>query len=193
MELGKRLYKSTALRTLKVTAIAMNVVVLLNLYFQTINDQLFLSRADHSLKGVWNFHLFYPEELIIYLIFILFPSIYYGFIRGVSFFENGIVINRGLPFFKYVIPFNEIESFEVIHPKFLMAIKHKNTEDDILFSIRHIDRAVAILDQHGVKGDLGRKLKGDWNSRKKLVLFFIIAGGLMALIQYSGIIREIFR
>jgi hypothetical protein len=118
---------------------------------------------------------------------------YYGFIRGASFHENGVIINKGLPFFNTIIFYKDIEGYEVIHPKFFMSIRHKLTEDEILFSINSIDRVVAILDQQGISGNLGERVKTDFNTHKKLILFFLISGVVVGLVQYSGIVRSLFR
>jgi hypothetical protein len=193
MLLGLRLYKSTAIATIKLMSIVISVVLILNLYFQTYNDTVFMEKGLSGFNDVIKFNLFYPEEFITYLLFILTPTMYYGFIRGVSFHENGVIINKGLPFFNSMIFYKEIESYEVIHPKFFMSIKHKLTEDEILFSINSVDRVVAILDQQGISGDLGGKATTDFNTHKKLILFFLMSGIVVGLIQYSGIVRSLFR
>lgn len=193
MTLGKRLYHSTTTPTIKLMSIVVCFVTLLNVYFQTYNDPLFLKMKIDGFSSVWNFHLMYPEELIIFISSILFPAIYYGFIRGVSFFEEAIVINKGLPFFNMRIPYNEIEKFEIIHSKHFVSVRRSKTEDDYMFTVNNVDRVLAILDQRGIKGELKEAMTMDRAAHKKLVFFFFIVGAMMLLVQHSGFIRNFFR
>lgn len=193
MSLGRKLYHSTSMPSIKVMAVLIASVLLLNLFFQTLSDPTFIKEGKGSFEEIFNFHLFYPEEFIIYLFTILFPAIYYGFIRGVSFYENGVVINRGLPFFSLTINYDSIKKYEIINRKYFMSITSKETEDDYMFTINDMDRVLAILDQHHISGDLGKKATSDQAAHKKLVLFFIIVGILVSLLQYSGLIGQLFR
>lgn len=191
--LGKKLYKTTALFSIKVMSVMTSVVLLLNLYFQTYNDIVFTKQNVSGFKSILEFNLFYPEELIIYLLFILFPCAYYGFIRGAIFYENGVVINRGLPFFNTTVLYKNISKYEIIHPKYFMSVKNRETEDEILFSINSVDRVVAIFDQNNINGILESTIKKDFKTHKKLILFFVLSGVIVGFIQYSGVIRELFR
>lgn len=193
MLLGKRLYKTTAIGTIKLLSVVVSIVLFLNLYFQTFNDPVFLSKNLSTIREVFSFHLFYPEELITYILFLFCPTMYYGFVRGTSFHENGIVINKGLPFFNTFILYKDISHYEVIHSKYLMAIHHRLSDDDILFSVNSIDRVVAILDQQGIQGDLGGKIKADFYAHKKLIMFFIFSSLIVGFLQYSGLVRSLFR
>jgi hypothetical protein len=193
MNLGKKLYQSSAMPSIKAMALMISIVLFLNLYFQTFNDPVFIKSGLYLFEDVVKFHLFYPEEFIIYVLTILLPAIYYGFIRGVRFYEKGIIINKGLPFFNMTVPFELIEKFEVINQKHFMSITRKDTEDDYMFSVNQIDRVLAILDQNHITGDLGRTARGDHSAHKKLILFFLIIGILISLLQYSGFIRQLFR
>lgn len=193
MVLGKKLYQSTAMPSIKIMAVIISVVLLLNLYFQTFSDPVFIKTGSYSFTDIIDFHLKYPEEFIIYLCTIFIPSLYYGFIRGVRFYENGIVINRGLPFFNMNIPYSLITNFEVVNQKHFMSITRKDTEDEYMFTVNNIDRVLAILDQNNIKGDLGAVAKEDQTAHKKLILFFIVFGVVISLLQYSGFIRQLFR
>lgn len=193
MNLGKKLYHSTAMPSIKVMAIIISIVLFLNLYFQTFNDKIFIESGSFHFMDVINFHLFYPEGFLLYVLTILIPAIYYGFIRGVRFFEKGMVINKGLPFFNMVIPYESIYRFEIINQKHFMSVTSKDTEDDYMFTVNKMDRVLAILDQNHIQGDLGEAAKQDLSAHRKLILFFLIMGIVVSLIQYSGLIRQFFR
>lgn len=194
----KLLYRSTSIFTVKVLALMIPLVLGLNLYFQTYSSKAFNTFIENkelmaNFESVWIFHKMYPHELIFYIITICIPAIYYGFIRGVRFYEDKVIINRGLPFFNMEIPFEDIGKFEIIHPKFFLSITRKDTEDEILFTVNNVDRVLALLDQHNIKGQLGKGLRKDGGTHKKLILFFLIVGSLMAFVQYFGVIRFIFQ
>lgn len=193
MELGKKLYKSTSILTIKLLSILVSLVLLINLYFLTFYDPDFIKRGLQSASAVIEFNLFYPENFLFYLLLVLAPALYYAFIRGTSFYENGVIINKGLPFFNVNLPYESIENFQIIHPKFLLSIKRKDTEDEILFSVSDVDRVVAIFDQNGIKGDLGNQVKKDFSTHRKLIYFFIISGILVYLFQYFEVARLLFR
>ena len=97
--LGKRLYKSTALKEFKLVYMGIAALLLVNLVLQTYSNTLFVENFAKSFSGVVDFHLKYPEDFLIYCFTILFPAIYYSFIRGIVFYEKGMTINRGFPFF----------------------------------------------------------------------------------------------
>lgn len=167
-------------------------ILFLNLWFQTLKNSHFKELGYSTIQDVFLYHWLYPEELILYLITVLIPTIYYGFIRGVRFFEKGIIFNRGLPFFNTTVLYKDIKNYEVVNPKYLISIKVKVTEDEHMFSLSKVDRVVAILDQSGIQGDLGTGHASDHVAKKKLILFFFIFGVLAALTQYSGVIRYLF-
>lgn len=185
-DLGKKLYKSTALKEFKLLYLNIAALLLLNLTLQT--------PGEFSFKNVVNFHIQYPEDFLVYCATILFPAIYYSFIRGIVFCENGMIINRGLPFFNRSLPYKSVSKYKIIHPKFLMGIKRSDIEEEFVFTIRDIDRAVAILDQHNIPGDLGKEtLERTMTVNKKLVIIFIAFGVVMFFIQYFGGIRQLLR
>lgn len=199
-KLGKSLYHSTSILTVKFLTFFVFAILFANLNYQTLGNEEFQQFV--VLKGleglsvvsqVFKFHMTYPEEYIFFLITVAFPTIYYGFIRGVTFHENGVVINKGLPFFNYTIFYSDVSNFEIIHSKYFLSITLKETEDDILFTVNNVDRALAILDQHGITGDLGIKAKKDTGAHVKLLIFFLVSGMLVALFQYSGFIRSLFK
>ena len=193
MYLGKKVYQSRAIGSVRLTIILLSFILFLNLLSQTLSDPHFLEMGDKSLRAILSFHWFYPEELITYIITILIPTFYYSFIRGVRFFEKGMIYNKGLPFFNTTILYKNIEKYEVIHPKYLLSVTEKETDETHMFSISQLDRVLAILDQSGIKGDLGTSTNKDHKAKMKLIMFFFIFGVLAALIQYFGLVRYIFR
>jgi len=193
MDLGKKVYRSTAIGTIKIMAIVIIVVLFVNLYLMIFNDPEFNSLSDKSFSAVANFHWKYPYDLLSYIFFILIPCYYFGFIRGVSFYENGIIVNRGLPFFNSIIPYSIIKQYEIIHSKLFISIKRSDTNEDVLFSINDVDRAVSIFDQNEIKGDLHCQERLVMTMHKKLIIFFIAIGIAVMLGQSLGLSRFLFR
>lgn len=192
--LGKKLYKSTALRAFKATYLSIAFVLLANLVLQTLGDSFFLERFEASFMGVVRYHINYPEDFLIYCATILFPAIYYSFIRGIVFYQHGMVINRGLPFFNRSVPYKNISAYKVIHPKFLMAIRRSDIDEEFVFTIRNIDRVIAILDQHNISGDLGKEhLAKTMTVNKKLMIIFIVFGIALFIFQHFGGIARLLR
>ena len=149
-QIGKKLYRSTSLKHFKIAFISIAIWVFINLYFKTYSDPDFLEIGDITAKGVVNFHFIYPVQFIGYILGTLLPAIYYAFFRGIIFFEDGMVINRGLPFLNHCLKYKDIESFRIIHARYLMSLKRKDVSEELLFTIRDIDRVIAIFDQHGI-------------------------------------------
>ena len=190
-DLGRKLYKSTALKPFKLLYLNIALLLLVNLVFQTLGDPYFVGHYESNLLGVAKFHLRFPEDLVIYCLTILFPAIYYSFIRGIVFCENGMIINRGLPFFNRNVLYKNISQYKIIHPKYLMGVRRSDIGEEFVFTIRDIDRVVAILDQHNIPGDLGKEtLEKTMTVNKKLVIIFIAFGLVMFFIQYFGGIRQ---
>ena len=193
MFLGKKIYHSRALGSVKWIVTSVSLILLSNLFFQTLNDAQFLDQGDKSFRAIWSYHLFYPQELIIFILSVFIPAIYYGYIRGVRFYEKGLIFNRGLPFFNMTVHYNNIKSYEVLNEKHLISITLADSKDDLMFSVGNLDRVVALFDQSGIQGDLGSSASSDYKAKKKLVLVVMIFGVLAALLQYSGLIRYLFR
>lgn len=192
MYLGKKIYHSRALGSVRLIVVLMSAILLLNLYFQTLQNPHFLDLGYRKIQDIFRYHWIYPQEIILYIVTVLIPSAYYGFIRGVRFFEKGLIFNRGLPFFNTTLLYKDIENYEVVNPKYLISIREKITEDQHMFGLGKVDRAVAIFDQSGIKGDFGTGHAADYMAKKKLILFFFIFGVLAALIQYFGWVRFFF-
>lgn len=158
-----------------------------NLYLQTFIDPDFLKSFDQSFIGVMKFHWHYPEQVISLILSTLVPTVYYAFLRNISFYEKGIMINRGLPFMNHIVEYNDIESYKIVHHKYLMSVKRKSLKEELLFTIRDIDRAVAILDQHNIQGDLSKaEFNGVMTTSKKLIIFYISFFVIVTILQFSG-------
>ena len=192
--LGKRLYKSTALKEFKLVYMGISALLLVILVLQTYSNTLFVENFAKSFSGVVDFHLKYPEDFLIYCFTILFPAIYYSFIRGIVFYEKGMTINRGFPFFNRSFLYSNISKYKIIHPKYLMGVKRSDIDEEFVFTIRNIDRVVAILDQQNISGSLGKeKLEKTMTVNKKLVIFFALFGTLLFVIQHFGGFAKLLR
>jgi hypothetical protein len=192
--LGKKLYKSRALFPAKVFLLVVSFILMINMYYSTLSDDDFIKMGGKGFYDVINFHITYPEELLTFLVLIIAPTIYYGFIRGIVFFEKGIVINRGLPFFNHSVAFDDIKEYKMINPKFLMSIVRKDTDDEILFTICDPDRGVAIMDQQGIPGQLGSEEHlGQMSSQKKFVILVLFFGMVIFILQRFSLLGYLYR
>jgi flagellar biosynthesis protein FliQ len=64
----------------------------------------------------------------------------------------------------------------------------------MLFTIKDIDRVIAILDQHNIKGNLGTSdLAESVTISKKIVIYSLIFGIIVSALQYTGVMIEINR
>lgn len=193
MDLGKKVYRSTAIGTIKLMAMLIIIVLFTNLYLQTFNDPEFSTLEVKDFMAIVNFHIRYPYDILSFIFFILGPCYYYGFIRGVSFYENGMIINKGLPFFNLEIPYSAIDKYEIIHSRMFMSIKRSDTGEDLLFAVNDVDRAISIFDQNNIQGDLANHEKDTMSVHTKLVIFFIAIGIAVMLGQSLGLSRFLFR
>lgn len=185
--LGKKLYKSGALLEFKLLYIGIAMVLLGNLVLQTLVAQSFVQNYEQTLGDVVAFHLKFPQDFLIYCLTILFPAIYYAFIRGIVFYENALLLNRGLPFFNRHVLYTDIDYYKIIHPKYLMGVKRKDIGEEFVFTVRDIDRVVAIFDQRNIKGDLGQEqFKKTLTVNKKLFVIFIFFSIVVFIVQYFG-------
>jgi hypothetical protein len=193
-KIGKKLYRSTALFQFKLVFIAIALWVLINLYFKTYSDPDFLARGGGLFKDVVDFHLTYPVQIIGYILGTLLPALYYAFLRGIVFFERGLVINKGLPFLNHSISYDDIESFRIVHPKYLMSLKRKDTSDEVLFTLRDMDRVIAIFDQQAITAYLGEsQLVQTYTLSRRIAIVSILFGAIVSILQYTGIMIDINR
>lgn len=185
--LGRKLYKSTALRPFKIAYLSIAALLLANLILQVMSDSYFQTHFQSSASGVGAYFWRYPQDFLIYCATIFFPAIYYSFIRGIVFCQNGMTINRGLPFFNRNVLYKNISSYKVIHPKFLMGVKRSDIDEEFVFTIRDMDRVIAILDQHNIPGELGKEnFAKTMTVNKKLLIVFVLFGAALFVFQHLG-------
>lgn len=191
---GKKVYKTKSTSTIKSLAVLSIVVLIINLYYQTFNDPIFMTKYNGSFEDVMKFHLRYPYDILSYLFFILLPSIYYGFIRGNTFYENVVVLNRGFPWYNVIIPYEKIETFEIIHGKLMVAIKLKESKQKYVFGVSDVDRVISLFDKNSVSGDLEDQDTIKLTINSIIMIFFIVMGFSVALGQTGlNLSRYLFR
>lgn len=188
---GKKLYRSSAKNFIKFFLFFIVFILFLNLCLSTFYDQRFIN-LDEKIS-ILDFHLMYPENLILFIFSIVLPAIYYAFIRAIIFYERGLVINKGLPFFNRFIDYNKIKSYKLVHPKGLMSIARKDIDgEEMLFTVRDPDRAVAIFDQQGILGDFSKaELDNTVSAHKKFLITVLLFSLVIYLIQTFGVMSFI--
>lgn len=191
---GKKVYKTKSTSTVKLLAIVSITVLIINLYFQTFNDPVFFAKYNGSFKDVLTFHSKYPYDILSYLFFILLPSVYYGFIRRNTFYENVVVLNRGFPWYNKIIPYRQIENYEIIHGKLMVAIKLKESNKQYVFGVSDVDRVLSIFDKNSVAGDLKDQETIKLTINSIIMVFFLVMGLSVALGQTGlNLSRYLFR
>ncbi len=179
--LGKRLYKTSMLWVFKFIVLALIVFFFNDFYLDSITDDRFTSlvtqggsRGRRILDFV-EFIIKYPGDMISFVVLYFVPGVYFAFIRGVGFFEKGIVVNRGIPFLNQTLSYSDVKTYRLLHPKLAISIQTKNG-DAFVVADENIERAIAILDQHNIQGDLNQDefVKILTNYKKFVVLFAAI-------------------
>ncbi len=171
--LGKKLYKTSMLNFFRLGIVAIVIFFFNDFYLETFTYENFQADGRFKVLDVIDYHFRYPHEFIIFLCLILIPAIYYGLIRGVRFMEKGFVYNRGLPFFNHAVLYSDIKTYKLLHPKMAISI-HSLKGDVFVIADNSVERVIAILDQHNIKGDLAQddyvRLIG--NFKKFFVMIF---------------------
>lgn len=153
---GKRIYRTSMIAPFRLVLLGLVLFFYHGLYQETFHIERFVREGRFGFSDVLAFHLKYPSEFI-WLTAILMPAvIYYGFIRGVRFFERGYLFNRGVPFLNSWFSFEDVSHYKLLAPKNIIALFSKFGEIHLI-SDGNIERVIAILDQHGVKGDLAQE------------------------------------
>lgn len=153
--LGKKLYSTSMLNVFRLIILGIVIFFINDLILDTYTYDKFQVDGRFKIIDVIQYHYKYPREFITFVILILAPAFYYTLIRGVRFYEKGFVFNRGLPFMNKVILYSDIKTYKLLHPKHIISI-HTTKGEVYLIADNSLDRAVAILDQHEIQGDLGR-------------------------------------
>ncbi|MCE3013629.1 MAG: hypothetical protein LW878_11250 [Proteobacteria bacterium] len=151
---GKKIYRTSMLFPAKWFLFALFLFFYHDLYLATFGELKFLEAQDFSVLGVIRFHLKYPVEFITLTSLVLPSFLYYAFFRGVVFFEQGILYNKGIPFLNVWVPYSDCASYRLVSPKALIALTTKSGEVFLIGS-NNMSRVIAALDQHEVKGELG--------------------------------------
>lgn len=153
--LGKKLYKTTMLNIFRLAILAIVIFFLNDFYLDTYTYEKFRAEGQFQILDVIKYHYKYPAEFITFFFLIIVPAVYYSFIRGVRFFEKGFVFNRGLPFMNTTVMYNDIQTYKLLHPKHIVTI-HTKKGHIYVIADNTVERVIAILDQHNIKGELGR-------------------------------------
>ncbi len=191
--LGKKLYKTSMLWAFKFVVLALVLFFLNDFYLDTITDDRFAKMVTEGgsrgrrFLDFFEFILKYPGDAISFGLMILLPAIYFAFIRGVRFFEKAVVVNRGIPFFNQTIPYDQVKTFKLLHPKLAISM-HTKSGDAFVIADEHVERAIAILDQHNIQGDLGQSdLMKIFANYKKFVVFIASFVILLFLVRKLGL------
>ncbi len=152
-ERGKKIYRTSTIAPLRLVLLFLVLFFFHDLYLGTFQEEKFLSEGAFKLMDVVRFHLKYPTEFFFLTGLVIPPFLYYGFIRGVRLYEKGYVFNKGMPFLNSWHPYEDVKNYKLLAPKSTLALFLKSREIHLVVD-GNIERVIAILDQHGVAGDL---------------------------------------
>ena len=153
--LGKKLYKTSMLNLFRLGIFALVIFFFNDFYLDTFTYEKFQADGRFKILDVIDYHYRYPHEFIVFCCLIISPAVYYGVIRGVGFYERGFIYNKGLPFFNKAILYNDVKTYKLLHPKKAISI-HSQKGDVFVIADNSVERVIAILDQHNIKGDLAQ-------------------------------------
>lgn len=115
----------------------------------------FQAVGKYKILDVFRYHYTYPREFIGFFFLIIAPAFYYSLVRGVRFYEKGFIFNRGIPFMNKTVMYEEVKTYNLLHPKHVLTI-HTQKKDVYLIADNSLERIIAILDQHNIPGDFAR-------------------------------------
>lgn len=153
--LGKKLYKTSMVNIFRLGIFAIVVFFFNDFYLDTFTYENFQAGGRFKILDVFNYHYRYPAEFISFCSLIIIPALYFGFIRGVRFYEKGFIYNRGLPFFNKAVLYSNIKTYKLLHPNKAISI-HSSSGDVYVIADNNAERVIAILDQHHIQGDLAQ-------------------------------------
>lgn len=175
--LGKRLYKTSMLNVFRLVIAALVIFFFNNFYLETFTYENLQLNRRFRILDVIDYHYHYPAEFITFFCLIIIPAVYYGFIRGVRFYEKGFIFNRGLPFLNKAISYSDIKTYKLLHPKKAISI-HANNGDIFVIADNSVERVIAILDQQNIHGDLAQdnyvRLFGNYKKFLMMVVGFTV-------------------
>lgn len=171
----KKLYRTSMVNVFRLIVLAIVVFFFNDFYLETFQQEKFLKLVDmashNKFYNFWAYHFTYPAELFTFVGLIIIPGIYYAFIRGVRFQDKLVVVNRGLPFFNQKIPYEEIKTYKLMHPKHMISV-HTKSGEAFVIADNQIERVIAILDQHNIPGDLAQEaFVSFFNYIRNIILF----------------------
>jgi hypothetical protein len=191
--LGKKLYKTSMLWAFKFIVFALVLFFLNDFYLDTITDDRFSKMVTEGgsrgrrVLDFFEFILKYPGDAISFALMIVLPAFYFAFIRGVRFYEKAVVVNRGIPFFNQKIPYDEVKTYKLLHPQLAISMHTKNG-DIFVIADEQVERAIAILDQHNIQGDLGQgDLVKIFANYKKFIVFIASFVILLFIVRKLGL------
>ncbi len=152
---GKRIYRTSMLGVFRLVLLALILFFFNDFYLSTFQEPKFLAQGNLDFWAVCRFHWRYPTEFFSLAGLVLVPAFYYAFIRGVRFFEKGYLFNRGLPFFNTWVPYEDVKQYKLLLPNAILAVFTKSG-DIHMVADGDIERVIALLDQHGVPGNLAQ-------------------------------------
>ncbi|HXH74802.1 MAG TPA: hypothetical protein VNJ08_07535 [Bacteriovoracaceae bacterium] len=178
------------LNIFRLIVLAIVIFFINDFYLDTFTHEHFQREARFKIVDVANYHMQYPRELVTFFCLIIMPAIYYAFIRGVKFHERGFVFNHGLPFLNKTIPYEEVKTYKLLHPKYAISIITKSG-DAFVVADNSTERVIAILDQQNIRGDLGQDdfTKLIVNYRKFLYLVLSFTAFLFVLKKLGLFLR----
>lgn len=188
---GKKIYRTSMLAPFRFILLALVVFFYHSFYLSTFQEPKFLKEGVFGFWDVIEFHYRYPFEFISISILVMTPVIYYGFMRGARFFEKGYLFNQGLPFFNTWVSYEDVKQYKLLLPDSILAIFTKSGEIHVVAD-GHIERVIALLDQHGITGDLAQDayVRLIQNVRR---FFYVVVGftAILFLVKRLGLLRFI--
>jgi hypothetical protein len=152
---GKRLYKTGMLNLFRLVILAIVIFFMNDFILETYTYDKFQEVGRFKILDVIDYHFRYPNEFITFFFLIIVPAFYYSFIRGIRFHEQGFIFNRGIPFMNKKVPYSEIKTYKLLHPKHVLTV-HTHKGEVYVIADNSVERVIAILDQHNIQGDLAR-------------------------------------
>jgi len=188
MELGKKIYKTSMLNIFRLMVFGVFLFFLNDFYLETFTYENFQLDGRFKIVDVLEYHYRYPYRFILFFIFVIIPTFYYMFIRGIRFYENGLIYNRGLPFLQTKILYQELAYYRLLHPDHAISL-HTKKGDIFVVANNKIERVIAILDQQNIRGDLTQddyvKLITNY---KKFVMVIVSVTIVMFVVKKLGLI-----
>jgi hypothetical protein len=186
---GKLIYRTAMIAPFRLVLLGLVLFFYHDLYLGTFQIELFLKAGKLSWWDVIQFHLKYPTEFFLLSGLVIPPVVYYGLIRGVRFYEKGYLFNRGLPFLNSWFNYEQASHYKLLAPKSIIAI-FSNSGEIHLVADGNIERVIATLDQHGVKGDLAQEAQIRLIQNVKKFLYVVL---FFTMVIYTALKIGLFR